>query len=1037
MILDSLRATGFMRYLDLHLHDLPSAGAIAIIGENESGKTTIGEAVAFALFGETVKTRATDLSQVVSWDADEARVALEFTTGAGGYRVERRADKRGLHEARLYRRGEERPLAEGPEAVDLAIREATGLSFDEFRHSLYLAQAELGLVRRGDGEGDVGKVVHEMVGIGAMDRAAAAARKDLERLRDEAADLGRRAGVARAVAEAHKVPAGYGDELEREAAQLAAQRDEAERRIPELTQRVAKLRDAEAARERAGAVFERLLRAVKLGRAERALAGAGRDLSGIARGLESEQAKAKRELQHHERSLGEVRGRVDRLIDYQAKIAELEARLDLYKLEVKRSLDAPEIEAEDVEELEGLALPATPAAGLQLSQARVVRLQRARRKAITRAVVYAVLAVATGLVGAPSLWKLRAAAAPDEAGPASEVLALLEKAVAPIVQATSANAQNVWLSFAAIGTGLAFLFAVLCFQRVRRAMERGDQVKLAKEAVERLEKEVKELQSERERLERLDLRKPLKFAEEAKDLKNRTVFEQFQKIRELHNDFVSSPEQRDALVQKARAEEAKLREQAQSIENRLARLERIRKLVPDLGPDARGEEEAIPEKLDAVEARVKGFLDRIDEAERDRRDVQRAAADATQATRADEPIALFKEVQDPLERAWRAVGDEQGRAQFITQTRLAKLAANPGELDGPSLKQALAREEKLFDELVPRAERLRAEREKVEEEKRGVEAKHVTAVARLTGLGPRIEDVRGKRTRWHAAVADAERVEAELARHQEGGALAELTAELLEETAQDLRRRIGPMLSKYAAAVLPRLTGNRYRKVKVSPDLEIRVYSPEKNDFVPLVDLSIGAADQLLLAIRLAVGRALVSAKGFGTERHFLFLDEPLASFDEHRAKAFLEILREHASTFPQVFVVAHLHIHGLEDGFARVITPRIDARVLDTANADAGEEAAAAAAPGGAPGEASLAREHDGTHAGEATLRSDGPAAPHGLRDASGDGGLAEAGMDTLAMLSAVSPRPARAAAERRADDLLDMDDLAVPDEEGEGARA
>jgi len=996
-----------MRYRALHIHDLPADGAIAIIGENESGKTTIGEAVAFALFGETVKSRATDISQVVSWDAEEAHVSLEIEAAGKGYRIDRKVDKSGLHEATLHAEGDPSPVASDPDGVQRALHDLTGLTFDEFRHSLYLAQAELGLVRRGEGDGDVRRIVHEMVGIGAMDRAAKAARKELETLREQGADLGRKAGVARAVADAHRVPAGYGDELEKESATLAAEKAECERRTPDLTQRVARLRDGEAARERAAAVYQRLVRAIRQGRADRALAASRKDLGAVARGLESEQQKVKREVAHHEKSLGEVRSRVDRLIDYQAKIAELEARLDLYKLEVKRSLDAPEIDPADVEELESMALPATPAAGLKLSQARVERISKLRSKALGRAVVYFVLAILTGLVGASATYHLRPAV--DQAAPVAIVEYLLK--VVDVVQAQfGVNPQNVWLGLAIAGSGLGILFAFLCFQRIRRSMERADQVNLAKEAVLRLEKDVKDLQSERERLERLDLRKPLKFAEEAKELRNPTVHEQFQKIREAHNDFVQSADQRDALVQRSRAEEGKLRELTQGVENRLSRIQRIAKSIPQSIGATGGEEEAIPEKLEVVEARIKTLLDIVDEAEREKRDVERASADVTQTGRQDEPIALFKEIQEPLERTWRAVQDEKSRARFVTETKLAKLAANPGELDGPGLKLALQREEKLLDECLPPAERLRAEREKVEDEKRAVEGRHMTAVARLSGLGPRIEEVRAKRVRWEAAVAEAARLDLEVEALHQGSALAELTAELLEEATQDLRRRIGPMLAKYAAAVLPRLTGNRYRKVKVSPDLEIKVYSPEKNDFVPLVDLSIGAADQLLLALRLAVGQALVAARGLSGAKHFLFLDEPLASFDEHRAKAFLEILAEHKATFPQVFVVAHLHIQGLEEGFARIITPRIDDRELDTA------------APPKEPREAGpLAGDGVGM---DTTTMLEGAEPRRAAAD--DDEGV---GMDTITMLDGVEPR--------RQDDLLDMDDVAVADEEGERAGA
>ena len=59
MIVRSLMAEGFMRYQRIELNDLPT-GVIALVGDNEAGKTTLGEAVAFALFGRTIRTEDTD-----------------------------------------------------------------------------------------------------------------------------------------------------------------------------------------------------------------------------------------------------------------------------------------------------------------------------------------------------------------------------------------------------------------------------------------------------------------------------------------------------------------------------------------------------------------------------------------------------------------------------------------------------------------------------------------------------------------------------------------------------------------------------------------------------------------------------------------------------------------------------------------------------------------------------------------------------------------------------------------------------------------
>ena len=53
MIIRSVHATNVLKYAELALDNLPATGLIAISGPNESGKSTIGETVCFALFGRT------------------------------------------------------------------------------------------------------------------------------------------------------------------------------------------------------------------------------------------------------------------------------------------------------------------------------------------------------------------------------------------------------------------------------------------------------------------------------------------------------------------------------------------------------------------------------------------------------------------------------------------------------------------------------------------------------------------------------------------------------------------------------------------------------------------------------------------------------------------------------------------------------------------------------------------------------------------------------------------------------------------------
>ncbi len=77
-----------------------------------------------------------------------------------------------------------------------------------------------------------------------------------------------------------------------------------------------------------------------------------------------------------------------------------------------------------------------------------------------------------------------------------------------------------------------------------------------------------------------------------------------------------------------------------------------------------------------------------------------------------------------------------------------------------------------------------------------------------------------------------------------------------------------------------------------------------------LVDISFGTADQVLLALRLGLARALVASRGI-SGAHFLFLDEPLASADETRGQAFLELIRGFDDEFAQVFVTSARPLEG------------------------------------------------------------------------------------------------------------------------------
>jgi len=144
MILTSLRAENVLKYERLVVERLPPQGVIAISGHNESGKSTIGETICFALFGRTFSLDAAHIAKIIRWGETRCSVSVTFRIGDTDYRLTRTLDNDGNHSARLSRLGDENdPIARGPAAVAAALEERLGYDFNEFIESFYLAQREI------------------------------------------------------------------------------------------------------------------------------------------------------------------------------------------------------------------------------------------------------------------------------------------------------------------------------------------------------------------------------------------------------------------------------------------------------------------------------------------------------------------------------------------------------------------------------------------------------------------------------------------------------------------------------------------------------------------------------------------------------------------------------------------------------------------------------------------------------------------------------------------------------------------------------
>lgn len=140
MIITELLAENFRKYEHLHLESLPEKGLIAINGGNESGKSTIGDAICFALFGRTDQLGDERVAKLVRWGEEEAKITLSFRQRDKYYRLTRRVDNNGSQSASLWSVDDNETLADSIDEVAALLKKLLGYGYPAFAKTFYWSQ---------------------------------------------------------------------------------------------------------------------------------------------------------------------------------------------------------------------------------------------------------------------------------------------------------------------------------------------------------------------------------------------------------------------------------------------------------------------------------------------------------------------------------------------------------------------------------------------------------------------------------------------------------------------------------------------------------------------------------------------------------------------------------------------------------------------------------------------------------------------------------------------------------------------------------
>ncbi len=139
----------FSEKAQIDFNALLSGGVFGIFGDTGSGKSTILDAVHFALYGEVDRVPKS-FNDCINYRSEGASVVFDFEITAEGvrtaYRVKReRKRKTGTTKASLYQYTPENTLlalAETPSEVNKKVEELVGLSFDDFKTCIALPQGD-------------------------------------------------------------------------------------------------------------------------------------------------------------------------------------------------------------------------------------------------------------------------------------------------------------------------------------------------------------------------------------------------------------------------------------------------------------------------------------------------------------------------------------------------------------------------------------------------------------------------------------------------------------------------------------------------------------------------------------------------------------------------------------------------------------------------------------------------------------------------------------------------------------------------------
>ncbi|HOJ10872.1 MAG TPA: AAA family ATPase [Clostridiales bacterium] len=113
--------------------------------------------------------------------------------------------------------------------------------------------------------------------------------------------------------------------------------------------------------------------------------------------------------------------------------------------------------------------------------------------------------------------------------------------------------------------------------------------------------------------------------------------------------------------------------------------------------------------------------------------------------------------------------------------------------------------------------------------------------------------------------------------------------DVLTEASNEIKKDYIPLLNEKMSCYIRKITDEKYADLRIDDKFALKILGPETPMVVPALQLSGGTADQMYLALRLALSDIF----SYGGEKLPLIMDEVFAQYDDTRVEAALKMMNE------------------------------------------------------------------------------------------------------------------------------------------------